>query len=128
MSSELTILALFGLLTIVQMLVHVLTAQSQLGMDYLVTPRDQPRELTGLAGRARRAADNSIVAMTLFAPAILILQAKAAFSPSTLIATQLFLIARLVYAVVYPLGTPWIRTGVWLVGFLATLYLYICAI
>lgn len=124
MSSELTILALFGLLTMVQILVHVLTATGPLGLPYLVGPRDEDRRLTGIPGRCKRAAENSVTALALFAPAVLLLQAKGAFTPGTLLAAQVFLIMRLIYALAYPLGTPWLRTLVWVAAFLCNLWLY----
>lgn len=128
MSSELSILALVGLLTLVQILVHVLAATPPLGLPYLVSPRDQARDLTGIPGRFKRAADNAVTALALFAPAVLILQAKGALTPHTLLAAQLFLIGRLAYAVLYPLGTPWLRTLVWLVAFACTGFLYLAAL
>ena len=128
MSSELTILALYGLLVIVILLVQVLLAMGQFGLPYLATPRDEGRELTGTAARCKRSLDNSIVAMALFAPAILILQAQGGFTANTLLAAQAFLVARIAYPVIYMAGTPWLRTGVWMIGFLATAYLYLMAL
>jgi len=128
MSSELSILALYGLLTVILILIQVLLATPQLGIPYLVSSRDEKRELTGLAGRALRAVDNSIVAMALFAPAILILAVTSNFSGASLMAAQAFLLARVAYAVVYFAGLPWVRTLVWLVGFLATAWLYLMAL
>lgn len=128
MSSELSILALSGLLTMVQIFVHVLAATPPLGLPYLVGPRDEPRSLPGIPGRCKRAADNAVIALVLFAPAILILHAKGGFTANTLLAAQTFLIMRLIYAVVYPLGTPWLRTIVWLIAFLATAMLYLSAL
>ena len=104
MASELSILVLYGLLTVVVMLLHVLTATGQVGLAYLATPRDEKRELTGIAGRGFRCLQNSIVAMALFAPAVLVLAVKDAFS-----------------------GIPWLRTLIWMVGFLATAWLYLQA-
>lgn len=128
MSSELSILALYGLLTMVQILVHVLTATPPLGIPYLVSPRDEDRKLTGVPGRCKRAADNAVIALALFAPAVLLLQVQGGFTATTLLLAQVFLIMRLVYAVLYPLGTPWLRTIVWLVAFLANGWLYLSAL
>jgi len=128
MSSELSILALYGILTMVQILVHVLTATPPLGLPYLVGPRDEARPLTGIPGRCKRAAENAVTALALFAPAVLMLQAKGALTPHTLLAAQVFLIMRLIYAVAYPLGTPWLRTIVWVVAFLANLSLYLAVL
>jgi uncharacterized MAPEG superfamily protein len=125
MSTELGILGLYGLAVIVTILLQVLAAQAQVGLAMLVKPRDDMPRLTGVAGRMERAQLNSIVAMALFAPAILILAQKGMTTGTTLLAAQIFLIARIAYVVVYAMGLPWARTLIWLVGFLATAYLYI---
>ncbi len=125
MGNELGILGLYGLVVIVTILVQVITAQAQVGLEMLIKPRDDMPKLLGVAGRMDRAQLNSIVAMALFAPAILILAHKGLSSSTTLLAAQAFIIARILYVVVYAMGLPWARTLIWLVGFLATAYLYI---
>ena len=101
---------------------------SQVGLAMLATPRDDMPELEGMAGRFLRILENSIVSMALFAPAVLILAQKGGFSEATLLAAQVFLIARVVYVLIYALGIPWLRTGIWLIGFVATAYLYLVAL
>ena len=95
MASELGILGLYGLWVIVTILVQVLTAQAQVGLEMLVKPRDDIPPLTGVAGRMERAQLNSVVALALFAPAVLMLDAKGLTSGGTLLAAQAFLVARL---------------------------------
>ena len=63
--------------------------------------------------------------MALFAPAVLILQAKGLATPGTLLTAQVFLIARIAYVPAYAAGLPWVRSLIWVVGFLATAWLYI---
>jgi len=128
MSSELSILALYGLLTLLAILIQVLLATPALGIPYLVSARDTPREMSGTAGRALRAQSNSVYALAMFAPAILLLAVKDGFSGSSLLAAQAFLIARILYLPIYYAGIPWVRTLVWLVGFLATAWLYLLAL
>ncbi len=125
MSTELGVLGLYGLWLIVLTVAQVLTCQGQVGLAYLLGPRDDGRRFTGVAGRMVRALDNSIVAMALFAPAVLLVHLQAASSGSTLLAAQAFLIARIVYVPVYAAGIPGFRTLVWLVGVLATAWLYL---
>ncbi|MFC3117871.1 MAPEG family protein [Jhaorihella thermophila] len=127
MSSELSILALYGLLVALTVFVQVLAAVPQAGLAPLAGPRDDLPPLTGLAGRCKRSLDNSVVAMALFAPAILILAARDAFTATTLQAAQIFLTAQVVYLPLYWLGIAWVRTLVWLIGFLATIYLLFAA-
>lgn len=128
MGSELSILALYGLLIVVTILVQVLLALPKVGLPYLATPRDEDRDAGIMAGRALRALNNSVTAMALFAPAILILALKDGFTGTTLMMAQLFMIARLLYLIIYLAGIPWVRTLVWLAGFLATVYLYVLAL
>jgi len=124
MGSELGILALYGLVVIVTILIQVLAAQAQVGLMALVKPRDDMPPLTGVAGRMDRCQKNSVVAMALFAPAVLILAVQSAFSPASLLAAQVFLIARVLYVPIYAAGIPWARTLVWVIAFLATARLY----
>lgn len=128
MSSELSILALYGLVVIVILLVQVLLALPQLGLPYLASARDDGRDVSGMAARAKRSLDNSIFAMALFAPAVLILAQKDAFTANSLLACQAFLIARILYAPIYWFGIPWLRTLAWTVGFAATALLYLMAL
>ena len=130
MSSELTILALYGLLIVVVVLLNVLTAMSQVGLMTLGGARDDMPALTGVAGRVERTLTNSVVAMALFAPAVLILSAKDSFTSGSLLAAQIFLIARVVFVPIYAFAipVPFLRTIVWMAGFLATIYLYLLAL
>lgn len=128
MSSELNILALYGLYTALILLLQVTGAMSQLGMGYLLSSRDEHRTLTGITGRLDRALVNSVTAMALFAPAILILAVKEEFGTTTLTAAQAFLIARILYVPAYALKLTGVRTLLWLVGFAATVALYLVAL
>jgi len=129
MSSELSILALYGLFTMLTILVQTLAAQSQVGLLVLARSREDMPVLVGIAGRLNRAQSNAVIAMALFAPAVLILAVQdGGFTPGTLLACQIFLIARVVYAAVYAAGLPWIRTVAWVSAFFCTGYLYLVAL
>ena len=126
--TETTILAAYGLLIMITILMQVLGSMRQLSLGYLMSARDDPRDAGRMTARIKRALDNSIVAMTLFAPAILILVVLERTSASSLLAAQVFLIARIIYLPVYALGVPAIRTLAWLAGFAATAILYFLAL
>ena len=128
MSSELTILGLYGILIIVVILVETMLALKEYGMPYMTTPRDENRPQSGLAGRATRTVLNCTIGMALFAPAILILAAKDGFTATTLLLAQVFLLARVVYVVVYIAGIPVVRTLAFVISLLATLILYFLAL
>ncbi len=126
--NETTILAAYGLLVLLTILLQVLGATRQLSMGYLMSSRDEGRSTTGMTARLERALDNSIIAMALFAPAILLLNALDRTNDTTLLAASVFLIARIIYLPVYALGVPAIRTLAWLAGFAATAVLYFHAL
>lgn len=128
MSSELTILGLYGLLIIVTILIEVMLAIPQYGMAYMQSSRDENVPPAGTAGRATRTVLNCAIGMALFAPAILILAQKEAFTATTLLLAQVFLGARVVYVVVYLMGIPLIRTLAFVVSLLATGVLYLMAL
>ncbi len=128
MSSELNILALYGLYTAIIVLAQVTGALGQVGMGYLLSSRDEHRTMTGITGRLDRALTNSVTAMALFAPAILLLAVKDEFSAATLTAARVFLVARVLYVPAYALGLTGVRTLLWLVGFAATVVLFLMAL
>lgn len=126
--TETTILAAYGLLVLLTILLQVLGGMQQLSLGYLMSSRDESRTVTGMTARLGRALNNSVVAMALFAPAILILVLLDRTSSASLLAAQVFLIARIVYLPVYAFGIPAVRTLAWLAGFAATAFLYLLAL
>lgn len=124
LTDELSLLALYGLYVAITLVLQATGAMQQLGMGYLLSSRDEGRSASGIAARLERALWNSISAMALFAPAILILDARDAFSPATLLAAQVFLIARVVYVPAYAFGIVGVRSLAWAAGFFATIILY----
>lgn len=127
-SSELNILALYGLLVVLTLLAQVTGVLTQLDMGYLISSRDEKRTLEGMVGRLDRALSNSVTAMALFAPAVLILVLKQATTPTSLALAQLFLAARVLYLPAYVFGLTGVRTLVWLAGFAATVALFLLAL
>jgi uncharacterized MAPEG superfamily protein len=126
--TELTILALYGLLVIVTLIAQATGTMTQLGMGYLLSSRDEHRTVKGISGRLDRALNNSITAMVLFAPAVLILFVLQATNNQTLLAAQAFLIARIVYLPAYAFGITGLRSLAWMVGIAATALLYFNAL
>ena len=126
--TELQILAAYGLLVLITILLQVLGSMSTLSMGYLMSSRDEPREVGKMTARIKRALDNSVTAMALFAPAILLLEIQDKTDATSLLAAQVFLVARIIYLPVYALGVPAIRTLAWLAGFAATAVLYLLAL
>ena len=128
MTALTTPLALYGLVCLITILAQVMAAGQKLELTQLMGNREALPSLTGLPGRLDRAQANSVVAMALFAPAVLIcaIQPEPPAAAST--AAWIFLLARIAYVVVYALGIAYVRTIVWLVGFAMTFWLYLLAL
>ncbi|WP_425099842.1 MAPEG family protein [Tropicibacter sp. S64] len=128
MTPELTALTLAALLQVVHFLIYSVTAQMQVGTGYALSPRDTPRTLTGVAGRAQRAMNNHFEGLILFAIAALVITYADKATHSTGAVAVVYLIARVLYLPAYLFGlSPW-RSYIWIVGFLATVYLLIRAL
>jgi uncharacterized MAPEG superfamily protein len=117
MPIELKLLVWAGILALVQMLIAVMAAQMQVGLPALAGNRDNMPPLTGWAARATRAHLNMLENLVVFAIFILAAHAMNRFNATTALGAQLFFWARLVYAIVYVIGIPWLRTLIWGVSF-----------
>ena len=126
--TEITILVLYGFLVIVTLLMQATGAMTQLGMGYLLSSRDENRTVSGIAARLERALNNSITAMVLFAPAVLLIVITDSSTAQTVLACQAFLIARLVYVPAYAFKLTGIRSLAWTAGLLSTALLYFLAL
>jgi uncharacterized MAPEG superfamily protein len=124
MTLEMTYLAMYGLVLITTILIQVLISASQHGLLTLLGNRENLSSV-GIAERAGKTVQNSVVAMALVAPAVLMLTLANLSTPGTILAIQLFLTARIAYAICFIVGINYLRTAIWIVGFLATAYLYI---
>jgi uncharacterized MAPEG superfamily protein len=104
------------LLTFVQMLIALSGATLQVGLPALAGNREGLAPCTGWAGRAARAHHNMLENLVLFASLVLVAALAGKTNATTLLGAQLFLWARVAYAVVYLGGIPWLRTAAWLVS------------
>jgi uncharacterized MAPEG superfamily protein len=116
MKPELMLLVWATLLTVVQAVVAVQGAMMQVGLPSLAGNREGMPEIKGWGGRAARAHRNMIENLVLFAALVLVAVAAGKTNDMTLMGAQIFLWARLAYALVYIAGIAWLRTGVWAVS------------
>ena len=125
MTLELTYLVWSAAPTVVMVVIAVSGAQLQVGLPTLAGNREDLPEITGWAGRARRAHANMLESLILFA--ILVLTAKAAgiSNAMTLLGAQLFFWSRVAYAVIYIAGIPWVRTAAWGVSVVGLLLIFL---
>ena len=116
MKPELTLLTCAVVLMFAQMLVAATGAFLQVGLVALAGNREGLPEITGWAGRAARAHRNMLENLVLFAALVLVAVAAGKTNATTLLGAQIFVYARLAYAVIYVAGIPWLRTGAWAVS------------
>ena len=82
----------------------------------LANSRDGLPTPTGFHARMLRVVDNHREGMTLFAPVVLAAAIADVHTAGTVLGAQLFLGSRVVHALVYVFGLPFIRPLIWVVG------------
>jgi uncharacterized MAPEG superfamily protein len=117
-------LAIYGLIVVIVILAQVLVAAQQVGLSTLAGNREN-LVLTGLAGRMERAANNSLLALALVAPAVLMTHLYDAAYNLTDQLMLTFLLARIAYVALYALGIVWFRTAAWVTALVCTTLLYV---
>jgi uncharacterized MAPEG superfamily protein len=128
MTPELTALALAGLLQCIQYTAYSVAANRQVGPRYALGPRDEPRPLTGMAGRLQRALNNHFEGLILFTIAVVVVTFLKVSTPLTAACAWAYLAARVLYVPAYAFGwSPW-RSVIWGVGFFATLVMLVAAL
>ena len=125
MKPELTLVGCAVGLAVVQMLVAVTGSFLQVGLIKLAGNRDDMPKMTGWAGRAERAHRNMMENLVLFVALAVALVVAGKTSNSTLLGAQIFVWARLAYAVIYLIGIPWLRTGAWVVSMAGLVMMFV---
>ncbi|CAN5774816.1 MAPEG family protein [soil metagenome] len=128
MSSELTVLALAGLLAAIQFALMSVPLNIQLGPKKTLGPRDEPLEPKGVPARLYRALNNLFEALILFTLAVVVVTLSGASSAFTAACAWIFLAARILYVPAYAFGwVPW-RSVIFGIGFAATLAMLLAAL
>lgn len=116
MTPDLKYLVWSAVLTFLQMVVAALGANMAVGLPALAGNREALPPIEGWAGRAARAHRNMLESLVLFAILVLVAHVTQRANAQTALGAAVFFWARLVYAIVYLIGIPWLRTGVWAVS------------
>lgn len=82
--------------------------------------RDDLPEPSKMVKRAQRLQYNMIENMALFAPLVILANLSGVSTSMTVWGAQIFFYARIVHAVIYLAGWPWVRPLAWLVGLIGT--------
>ncbi len=128
MAIELKVLALAGLLQVVQFLLMAIPANMALGPKITTGPRDEPIELKGITGRLKRAMDNHFESLILFTLAVVVVVMGDKTSALTAKSAYVYLAARVLYVPAYASGILYVRSLIWGVGFGATVLMLVLAL
>jgi len=116
MKPEISLLVCAVGLTFLQIIVAVLLSVPQVGLPMLLGNRDDMPALEGAADRAHRAYRNMMESMIMFAPLVLAASVAGRANATVVLGAQIFVWARLAYAVIYIIGIPLLRTVAWAVA------------
>ena len=116
MNTELTMLVYSVILTFLIISVPALGGILQNGLATQAGARDGLPEPSVFAKRARRLQDNMIENMVLFVPLVLAAQAAGVSTAQTALGAEIFVIARVLHALIYLAGIPWLRPVAWAGG------------
>ena len=124
MHTELKILLIYCLLVTFMLVIQSILSVQQHGVKKLAGSRDGI-EYFGIAERAIRALNNTFTSLLLIIPPVFSLVLISVSTPETVSVLVVFVITRVLYFFTYLLGIPWVRSCLWWVGLLCTVYLYL---
>lgn len=135
MSAELTVLALAGLLQVVQFTLMAVPANLQAGFGKTLSPRDRDRlggdltdHVSTRTARLLRAMNNHFEGLILFSIAVVVVTLGDQSTGFTATCAWVYLVARVLYVPAYAFGwTPW-RSLIWAFGFGATTLMLIATL
>ena len=116
MPIEACVLVGMALLTAAMILAHVVSALVEGRFHWALGARDENSQPGKFGGRAERALRNQLEASALYLPLAVALLTSHANTLTTAKGAALFFTARVVYAPLYWLGVPYLRTMVFGAG------------
>jgi uncharacterized MAPEG superfamily protein len=112
-SCELQILAWSVILTFILIMIPANMSVMTNGMKTMTGARDNLPEPSVVNKRMRRLAANMLENMALFTPLVLAAAVAGVSNHWTVLGAELFLGGRIVHALVYAFGIPWVRPVFW---------------
>ena len=124
MPTELYILLVYCLFVVLMLVAQSALSVKEHGLRPLVGSRDGLK-YTDVADRSIRAFNNTLISLVLIIPPVFTLALLSVSTSTTTNVLQLFVVVRVLYFVIYLLGVSWIRSCLWWIGLLSTVYLYV---
>ena len=124
MPTELYILLVYCLCVVLMLVTQSALSVKEHGLRSLVGSRDGLK-YTGVADRSNRAFNNTLISLVLIIPPVFNLALLSVSTSTTTSVLQLFVVVRVLYFIIYLLEVSWIRSCLWWIGLLSTVYLYV---
>lgn len=128
MAVELQMLVWAALLAVAQLVLFAVPTAFTVGLGYVFGPRDTPRQPSGIPGRLERAYSNHLETLPLFAIAVVAVVLAGKTSPTTALAAQAYVIARVLYVPAYASGISVLRSVIWTVATAAIIIILVAAL
>jgi uncharacterized MAPEG superfamily protein len=116
MPIEIVVLAATGALLLTLTLIQGTRNVLVLGLPTAAGNQHDIAPWSGANDRLNRAIRNLIEALAIYAPIAVTVQMLGQTNDISALGAEIFLIARVVHALVYVLGIPWVRTLAWFAG------------
>jgi len=116
MTSDLWALVATLVLAIVQIGLQSVLVLRQLGPEWVLSSRDEPKEVVGLGGRFVRAHRNLLEIFPQFLAALFVVHAAGLNEQLTVFGAWTFFIARCAYVPAYAFGPTGLRSICWQAG------------
>jgi len=114
MTGDLWALGAALLLATAQLTLSSIVSLRQLGGAYILGPRDQGRDVAGVAGRFVRAHRNLLEILPQFVASLFLAHAAHRNGDLSTLGAWTFVIGRLLYVPAYAFGPPGMRPAFWL--------------
>lgn len=121
MSTEIVVLAATGGLALLLTLIQGTRNVLMLGLTTAAGNQHDIAPWEGWNDRLNRALRNLIEAMAIYAPIAVSVSVLGAGNETSALGAKIFLGARLIHALVYTAGVPWVRTTAWFIGVIGIL-------
>jgi len=121
-SAETQILFCAILLGLIQLFLAVITGVHAAGLAWAAGPRDETRAHPGrIAGRLERAFENFLETFPFFAAGVLLVQILGRSTHISVLGSEIYIWARVLYVPAYVIAIPFVRTLIWTASLLGIL-------
>ena len=128
MSTDLLYLTLSAGLCAVLWIPYVLSRIQTWGLVNAVGYPENPPELPAWARRSKRVHENMVENLAPFAALVLVAQVIGVANDTTALGALIFFWARIVHAIVFTFGIPWLRTVSFAVSWVGMLMIFFAII